>query len=228
MGAPLLIPGESGWSFFRRAMWDLTKELAPIMLLIFGVCFGGIGAIIHGEGVHNQAYDSHLRSVGKETVGKVVEVQRYHSSRPRGGGATYYTPITVQKINGREYQTRLDVYEVVNDSRFYYEGQKLPILYDPSDPKVAGVKLSQFPEMFQSDIDRSGNFFWPGLVSFLIGIPLGAIQLTFYIRDRWRTRKDRGWKKLRYRLRRERRKLRDQQRRSGSKQARPKGRHSSR
>lgn len=226
MGAPLLIPGESGWSFFKRAMWDLAKELTATMLLILGVCFMGLGGIMHYENTHNLSYDDHLQAVGKETVGKVIEVQRYHSSRPRGGGATYYTPITLQTVNGKQYQTRLDVYEVVNDSRFYYKGQKLPLLYDPSDPDVAGVNLPEFPEQFKSEIIRSGHFFWPGLVSFIIGVPLGIIQLSFYIRDRWRTRKDRGWRKLRYQLRRERRKLRDKQRRKGSKQARAKGRHS--
>jgi len=228
MGQTLMREGESGWSFFRRAMWDLNKELGPTMLLILGLCFMGLGGIMHSGGLHDQSYDNHLRSVGKETIGKVVEVERYHSSRPRGGGATYYTPVTLQKVDGQEYRTRLNVYEVANDSRFYYEGQKLPILYDPSDPKVAGVKLPEFPERFQSNITRSGSFFWPGFIAFLIGLPLGAIQLSFYIRDRWRTRKDRGWRKLRYRLRRERRKLRNKQRRSDSKQARPKGRHSSR
>jgi len=227
MGQTLMRPGESGWSYFRRAMWDLTKELAPTMLLILGVCFMGLGGIMHSEGVHNRSYDDHLRSVGAETVGKVVEVERYHSSRPRGGGATYYTPITLQTVAGKEYRTRLDVYEVANDSRFYYKGQELPILYDPSDPKVAGVKLSEFPERFESNITRSGSFFWPGFIAFLIGVPTGIVQFCFYVRGRWRTRKDRGWRKLRYEIKYRRpRKLRKAERRAKAKLKGRGGRHS--
>jgi len=226
MGQTLMREGESGWAFFRRAMWDLTKELAPTMLVLLGLCFMGLGGILHWEGVHNKSYDDHLRSVGKDTIGRVVEVERYHSSRPRGGGATYYTPTTIQKVNGREYRTRLDVYEVANDSRFYYEGQKLPILYDPSDPEVAGIKLAEFPERFESNIVQGTRFFWPAFIAFLIGAPLVILQLIFYYRNRWITRKDRGWRKLRYKIKYRRRKVRDAQRRANSKQARSKGRHS--
>jgi len=225
MGQTLMRPGESGWSYFRRSMWDLTKELAPMMLFLLGLCFMGLGGIIHSEGVSDKHYDDHLRSVGTETVGRVVKVDHYHAVRPRGGGSDYYTPITVQTVNGKEYRTRLSIYEVTNDSRFYYEGQRLPILYDPSDPKVAGVKLSEFPKQFQGNIIRGGQFFWPGFISFLIGAPLGMIQLFFYYRNRWRTRKDRGWRKLRYELKYRRKKVRNAQRRTKSKQARSKGRH---
>lgn len=227
MGQVLAVrPGESAWSYLRRALWDATKELGPTLLLIFGVCFMGLGGIMHSEGVENSTYDSHLRSVGKETVGRVVKIDHYHATRARGGGADYYTPITVQKVDGKEYRTRLDVYEVTNDRSFYHVGQELPILYDPADPKEAGVKLPVFPELFESSITRSGGFFWPGFVAFLIGVPTGIVQYIFYLRDRWRTRKDRGWRKLRYEVKYRRRKARSAQRRANSKQARPKGRHS--
>lgn len=226
MGGVIVRPEDTFWSLLRRGLWEGAKEIGPMMLIILGLCTMGIGAINHSEGVSDLAYDSHLRAVGVGTTGKVVEVDHYHSTGYRGRGADHYTPITLQKVDGKEYRTRLSVYEVANDRNFYRVGQRLPILYDPADPEVASYKSNEFRSRFESNIAAGGHFLYAGRIAFLIGLPLGAAQYFLYLRKRWITREERGWRKLRYGLKRRRRKLREQQRRSGSKQARPWGRHS--
>jgi len=204
MAGVKIIPGESFGSALRRALWELTREIGPLMLVIFGICIAGLGGILHADGVDSLRYDDRLRATGVETVGKVVEVERYTSHTRRGTGTTRYTPITVQTVEGREYRTRLDVYEI--STRGYYEvGDEIPVIYDPQNPDMAGVGNDDFRPIFERNEREGKNWALLGLALLIPGIPLGLIQLLRYWRRRWRTRKDRGWAELRRRIRSERR-----------------------
>ena len=209
MGATKVIPGESVGSFLLRALWELTREIGPLMLVLLGLCIAGLGGILHADGVDSLRYDDRLRATGVETVGKVVEVERYTSHTRRGTGTTRYTPITVQTVEGREYRTRLDVYEIA--TRDYYEvGSEIPVIYNPQDPDMAGVGNDDFRPIFERNERQGKNWAIAGLISFGIGLPLGTVQLIRHWIRLWRTRETRGWRKLRNRVKDRRRKLRRQ------------------
>jgi len=209
MGATKVIPGESVGSFLLRALWELTREIGPLMLVLLGLCIAGLGGILHADGVDSLRYDDRLRATGVETVGKVVEVERYTSHTRRGTGTTRYTPITVQTVEGREYRTRLDVYEIA--TKDYYEvGSEIPVIYNPQDPDMAGVGNDDFRPIFERNERQGKNWAIAGLISFGIGLPLGTVQLIRHWIRLWRTRETRGWRKLRNRVKDRRRKLRRQ------------------
>jgi len=215
MAGVKLIPGESLGSALRRALWELTREIGPLMLVLLGLCIAGLGGILHADGVDSLRYDDRLRATGVETVGKVVEVERYTSHTRRGTGTTRYTPITVQTVEGREYRTRLDVYEIATEN--YYEvGDEIPVIYDPQNPDRAGVGNDDFRPIFERNERQGKSWAIVGLISFGIGLPLGTVQLIRHWIRLWRTREVRGWRKLRNRVKDRRRKLRRQKAKAAS------------
>lgn len=187
-------------SEMRRIGVELAKELGPTMLFLLGLCIGLLGLIQHSIGVEGLKLDDHLRSVGKTTTGVIVEVQKTYSSTRRGATTTTYTPTTLQKIDGIEYKTKLDEYEVRNDSDYYRVGAKLPIMYDEADPQVAGVKLDANRAMFEYREDSGVRFGIAGAVAFVLGTPLLVVQLVRRGVSRFRNRETRKWSKLRRRI----------------------------
>lgn len=214
-----LTPGESLGSALRRALWELTREIGPLMLVLLGICAAGLGGILHADGVSSLRYDDELRSAGGVTVGKIVEVDSYTSHTRRGTSTTRYTPITVQTVEGREHRTRLDVYEI--STLDYYEvGDEIPVIYDPQNPDRAGVGNDDFRPIFERNERVGKNWAIAGLIGFGIGLPLGTVQLIRHWIRLWRTREVRGWRKLRNRVRGRRRKLRrEASRAAGSSQS---------
>jgi hypothetical protein len=101
----------------RRAGVEWAKEVGPTVVVLGGLCLAGIGAIQYAEGTNALAVDTHLRASGALTTGEVVEVDSVHRTFRRGNGSTSFTPTTQQVVDGREFTTRLDNYDITNDRR---------------------------------------------------------------------------------------------------------------
>ena len=141
------------------------------------------------------------------TTGQIIEVETYHQlSATRGrGNTTYYVPVTRQIVGGVTYDTRLDEYEITNDRDFYQVGDTLPIMYDPADPDVAGIKSDVNRSFFDYKVASGRNIALPGVVAFIIGTPFLGIQITRYVVMRVKTRETRRWAEARRRVKRARR-----------------------
>lgn len=170
------------------------------MLLIFGFCAMGIGAIQWGEATSNLTYDNHLRTVGVTVTSQVVEVEK------TGGGKSGpdYTPVTVQRVDGVDYRTAMEHYKL-GDRDYYKVGQKLPIMYDPSDPYAAGVKKDDLHSFFAHNVRIYSIWFWVGAAMFGVGVPFGLIQFVKYRRKKKATKEVRRWRKLRRKVKDRRR-----------------------
>jgi len=191
----------------RQAGIEWAKEVGPTFVVLLGFCLGALGAIQHSQGASALAFDDHLRAAGVVTTGQIIEVETYRQlSATRGrSGTTYYLPVTRQVVGGVTYETRLDEYEITNDSDFYQVGDTLSIMYDPANPDVAGIKSDLNRSFFEYKIASGRNFALPGVVAFIIGLPFLGIQITRYVVMRVRTRETRKWAEARRRVNRARR-----------------------
>jgi hypothetical protein len=189
----------------RRAGAEWVKEVGPTFVVIGGLCLAGIGAIQYSEGTEALAVDNHLRASGAPTTGEVVEVDSIHRTYRRGSGSTSYTPTTRQVVDGREFTTRLDNYDVTDDPDFYQVGDTLPVMYDPADPRTVGIKSDRFPPMFEYQVTSGRTVGLPGAVAAVVGIPFLSVQIWRSITRRIRTRETRKWANARRRVTRSRR-----------------------
>lgn len=105
----------------------------------------GLGSLVIGSaafviGVVVGVQRSKLRRNGKRTTGTVTAIDRQTGSR----GRTYYYPtISFATEDGVEHSWRRSVGE---SSAAYSVGAKVPVVYDPSDPRRASIDT--FAEMF--------------------------------------------------------------------------------
>jgi hypothetical protein len=189
----------------RRAGAEWVKEVGPTFVVIGGLCLAGIGSIQYSEGTDAQAIDNRLRASGALTMGEVVEVDSTHRSYRRGGGSTSYTPTTRQVVDGREFTTRLDNYDITNDPDLYQVGDTLPVMYDPADPRTVGIKSDRYPPMFEYQVTSGRTVGVPGAVAAVVGIPFLSVQIWRSITRRIRTRETRKWANARRRVTRSRR-----------------------
>jgi len=186
---------------------EWAKEVGPVFLVILGFCLGALGAVQYSQGASALVYDDHLRAAGGVAIGQIVDVETYQS----GGGVrgrsstTHYIPVTRQTVDGDTYVTRLDEYEITNDRDFYRVGDALPIMYDPADPEVAGIKTDENRSFFDYKVASGRNLALPGVVAFIIGIPFLGVQTVRAVVARIKTRETRKWAEARRRVKRARR-----------------------
>jgi hypothetical protein len=172
----------------RRAGAEWVKEVGPTFVVIGGLCLAGIGSIQYSEGTDAQAIDNRLRASGALTMGEVVEVDS-----------------TRQVVDGREFTTRLDNYDITNDPDLYQVGDTLPVMYDPADPRTVGIKSDRYPPMFEYQVTSGRTVGVPGAVAAVVGIPFLSVQIWRSITRRIRTRETRKWANARRRVTRSRR-----------------------
>jgi len=184
----------------KKVFWETNSEIGPMMLLIFGFCAMGIGAINWGTGTSNLAYDDHLRTIGTTVSSQIVEVEKI------GGGRSgpSYIPVTVQRVDGVDYRTEMDHYKL-GDKDDYKVGEKLTVMYNPGDPYEAGVKDDELHDLFTQNIRNGAIWFWVGTAMFSVGIPFGLIQFVKYRRKQKATKEIRRWRKLRRKVKDRRR-----------------------
>ena len=191
----------------RQAGVEWTKEVGPTFVVLLGFCLGALGALQYSQGASALVYDDHLRAGGAVTTGVIIDVETYRQlTATRGGGSTtYYTPVTRQIVDGVTYVTRLDEYEITNDRDFYRVGDTLPIMYDPADPDVAGVRSDENRSFFEYKVESGRTLALPSVVGFFIGLPFLGIQIVRAVSMRIRTRETRKWAEARRRVKRARR-----------------------
>ena len=114
----------------------LTKPSVSVVILV-GIA--AIACLVYGTYIA-KLRNSWVQASGL-TQGTIVDVYRKYLRHDKSGNKPLYFPTVVFNVDGQRFQTIADS----GTEQSFYEGDKIDVRYNPSNPSQAKIGASQAP-----------------------------------------------------------------------------------